>query len=516
MTFLFLLVCLISNSCSKDNDLFNDAVQKNIEEQILEENDNDKQIIEEENDIVIDNEISTEIKAFPSAVGAGAFASGGRGGKVLHVTTLEDGNYEGTLRWALTREFPRIVVFDISGNIKLKTGITLYKENNNLTIAGQTAPYGGITIEAPTIGFYKMNNVIVRYIRFVNTDWLINGVSHSVFTASGTNNIIVDHCSFRYSVRSSGVSFQDDNDQTDGQGQVTIQKSIVGDCYTGMLVGANAVSDQRIVLAGTNSVVKNLFVNVSHRFPNVSGNATVEVVNNVVYNYNARLTNLFNESRTNIIGNYYKKGKTSYTNYGARFKIGDYLTGISYTDPLIYIDGNIVNDDWLPLSVGDDNWKNVVLWEEPSSRNQPAPNKYRAETPFTISSDQFEILNAEDAYTLVINDVGANRFAFGDGRYGFYLDEVDKSYIDDVRNDTGLTLNKDGNYIDKTDVSSLKYPIIPVNIRSEDYDKDRDGMPDEWEIFNGFNDKFDDSKEDLDGDGYTNIEEYLNLVDATE
>lgn len=502
--FIFML------GCASDSDLISSVLE--------EKTTSDAELVPDEvfSDYVLDQVVSSELRAFPMAEGAGAYATGGRGGKVLHVNTLDDGDYEGTFRWALNQDYPRIIVFDISGTIKLNDYLFLYSNNNNLTIAGQTAPKGGITVEGPTIGFWKMNNVIIRYIRFVNTSYFDKGVKGASFSGSGCNNLILDHCSFRYSVGTSCVSFQDDADKIDGQGNITIQRSILGDSTTGMLVGSVANDDDRVVLAGSNSVIDNLFINISHRFPNVSGNAKVEVINNVVYNYLHRLSSLFNESRTNIIGNYYKAGATSNANYGANFQLGTYLGAESiYNLPKAFIFNNIIKDKYKKLQVGDDNWDNVVLWYE---WNKTTPtyniNEYKLTNkqedlgPLTIESP-------EEGYKFVITNVGANVTLKANGSIEFFLDDVDSLYIDDVTNDGRKSIDEksDYSYIDNTDRSQLLYPDLISYTRSDNYDTDRDGIPDVWERAMKYKVGEDDSSLDADGDGYTNIEEYLNLVD---
>jgi len=334
-----MLIAFLLFSCNNE-ELFIETDQQTIVEETdetPEETGGDEDTSND--DVVLDEVVSTSLKAFPLAEGAGALVSGGRGGKVIHVTTLEDGDQEGTFRWALSQTYPRIVVFDVSGTIVLNDYLFINGENNNLTVAGQTAPFGGITVQGPTVGFWKMNNVILRYIRFVNTTYFDKGQKKgAAFTGSGCNNMIVDHCSFRYTVGTSCVAFQDDNDQTDGQGNITIQNSIIGDSSTGMLIGAVATNDARSVLAGKNSVLNNLFINISHRFPNVSGNGDAEIINNVVYNYLHRLVNVFNESKVNIIGNYYKGGATSYAEYAGNFRLATYLgESSSFNSPKAYI-----------------------------------------------------------------------------------------------------------------------------------------------------------------------------------
>jgi hypothetical protein len=450
--------------------------------------------------------------AFPSARGAGAYTSGGRGGTVIHVTNLNNSG-AGSLREALLQTYPRIIVFDVSGTIDLTSPIYLDNTHSNVTIAGQTAPEGGITIEGQAIGFFKTENVIFRYVRIVSKHWLQTSTNAAAITFSGGNNVIVDHISARYVVGTSCISTQEDNDTNNGQGQITIQKSLFGDSTTGMLMGA-IVQHPRNTYAGTNSCLNNFFINISHRFPNVSGNADAESINNVVYNYLNRHTSMFNNSRTNIIGNYYKGGAQSVAAYGDGSRLGVYLSGVTYNSPQAFVSENRIESVNTDLISGEDNWDNVYEWYTTTDINYTYDQTpYKINSQLSLLGEPINILSANSAFNYVLNDVGANKTLDASGNIVNYIDAVDAAYISDALNGTSNTTTQSG-YVDNTVEANLTYPTIPNNTRPANYDTDNDGMPDTWETANSLNPNVaDDDGYDLSSE-YTNVEMFINSVDT--
>src|SRR5690606_21148840 len=201
MLWIFAIFTIMS--CSKDSDLFYQSIEKEISENIGE-NDNDKNQsdpppVEEPSDSVpnIDDEVSSTLKAFPSAFGGGAYASGGRGGRVYHVTNLNDSG-SGSLRWALSQPRPATIVFDVSGVINIRSWLVI--SGKDLTIAGQTAPEGGITITSTNYSRLRMesiNNLIIRYIRVRPMETPDD--AFEIYSNTGVgSNIMLDHMSLSY------------------------------------------------------------------------------------------------------------------------------------------------------------------------------------------------------------------------------------------------------------------------------------------------------------------------------
>ena len=144
-------------------------------------------------------EVCAQVPAFPGAEGFGRFASGGRGGRVLAVTTLADDG-PGSFRAAVREKGPRTIVFRVSGTIRLDSELVV--REGDLTVAGQTAPGDGVCLRNASFRL-DADNVIVRHLRFRLGDE--RHAADDAFSANGTRrrmprNIIVDHCSMSWAV----------------------------------------------------------------------------------------------------------------------------------------------------------------------------------------------------------------------------------------------------------------------------------------------------------------------------
>lgn len=458
---------------------------------------------------------SLPVPAFPGAEGAGAFVTGGRGGTVLHVTSLADDGSTGTLRWALTQNYPRIIVFDVSGIIDTNAMWDIAIPPN-VTIAGQTAPEGGITIRH-RYGIYlkRSSNIIMRYLRF-EFDQFRDGTTttRTALYVDGNDGLIIDHCEFRFAGNTTALSVWDDNYR---QGNVTVQRSHLSNSQTGSLAGGAASSTTRRNYAGTNTFHHNLFTHVSHRFPNMDGNGFFEVINNVNYNPYFRGATVYNTSEVNYVGNYSRKYSGSSYPAMHALNIGEYLFSYQFpeNDFRIYTNNNRWEASGATYDKDYTSWTGVVFRHPESSglaTRQASESPWRTMTRFDPLGIPVTEQDPLVAFNSIVADVGANKYLNADGTYGVYLDTVATRYIDDAVNATCATCSG----ATRPDVTnrSILYYNLPTNTRPAGYDTDNDGMPDTWETANGLNNSIDDSVgNDLDPN-YTNIEMFINSVDS--
>jgi pectate lyase len=443
------------------------------------------------------------VPAFPGAQGFGALAKGGRGGKVIKVTTLADDG-PGSFRAAVTATGPRIVMFDIAGTIELKSRIIVQgAERSNLTIAGQSAPGDGVQLKGYDLTIANgVRDVIIRYMRFRPGFTADNeGEKFSLMffgtKAAPVENIVVDHCSFSWA--------PDDTGMWDVVRNATWQWNIFGEAMFHDYPNAKPIS--RGMIIGTEdgigneqyniSVHKNYFATNGQRNPYISGSGPYEFVNNVVYNWEAFGTQLGVRSgvlKANLIGNVYKPGPALKTD-------GRYPVGIDFNEnqaQSVYVKDNIgpyrtssAQAEWDIMGTGVVPAANVQrdYWRVPAS-----PTQQRT-TPWPAATVPAQAVNSNMLADLLFKDVGATRPK---------RDAHDAKMISDFFNLGGeirLASKKDTVWPALRSAAPLK-------------DTDGDGMPDTWETQYGLNPSdASDGNKDADGDGYTNIEEYLNATD---
>jgi len=459
----------------------------------------DETISTQEGNVTVNITEYGELKAFPSAYGGGAYTKGGRGGKVIHVTNL-NASGSGSLREALLSTGSRTIVFDVSGNINLQ-GSDIYVEGhsrNNLTVAGQTAPRGGITFTNGTIYFDTVDNVVIRYIRGRPAQSTSGEVAQGdAFIFWGSNDVILDHVSISFG--GDQASTFNPNTVNSSQKRQTLQRSLIADSFTGIIMGGG--QDHGYNTVDNISFLNNLLVDITHRTPNFSGDGSFESINNVIYNWSWRLINLNGGmAKLNHIANYHKRGRATEQMLIAENANKIQLTN-SATRPLVYTKGNFYNG----LLSGDFNENNQVIWTN-FSGSTPMASSYFTDNQFSLLGAPLNFKSAKDAYVDVIANVGANAYFDDNGNKQHYQDDYDSSKIYNVQNDISR--------INNPDYASWVIPSLPNNNRQSNYDSDRDGMADNWEVANGLNpNDSSDGNRDRNDDGYTNLEDFLNQVD---
>ena len=437
--------------------------------------------------IITDSVLSQDQLAFPGAQGFGAYAKGGRGGKVLYVTNLNDEG-PGSLRWAVEQVGSRTVVFAISGTIELKNRLNI--ENPYITIAGQTASGDGICLKGETLRI-ATHDVIIRYLRVRLGDGMHGQGSlqgKDAISISEGKNIIIDHCSSSWSL---------DEVLSASTGDPTLTDVTVQWCY--ITEGLNPSNHgYGSLIRGTGgarySFLNNLYAHHRGRSPR-PGNYSVnnhikdpkgfllDFRNNVIYNWGGGYAGYNNDSESitklNYVGNYLIPGANSENNGIA------YRTGSPYNKSYFagnYYDGYKPENQW-DLVKYNDSWTEEVIKE------------YKKTSPF--ETGPVTTLDAVEAYEAVLKSGGATLPK---------RDPVDHRIIEEVKSRTGKIIASQedvGGWPELKNATTL-------------LDTDHDGMPDTWEIAKKLNpNDASDGNFDRDSDGYTNLEEYINGIDAS-
>lgn len=414
------------------------------------------------------------LPAFPGAEGFGANTPGGRGGRVLFVTNLDDSG-PGSFRAACEAEGPRTIVFRVSGTIALQSDIIV--RNPYLTIAGQSAPGDGICLRDHTFGV-ATHDVIVRYLRGRLGDES-KSQSDGLDILNGSRDVIFDHCSATWSVDeclslSGNVS------------NITVQWSLIGESLRKSVHAKGPHGYGSLSRAnGPVSWHHNLWIHNDARNPRLGDNygrgptfPTFDVRNNVIYGFGGTASGLTQgKLKINYVANYLRAGPDSTAK--TPMTIGP------NSDITLYLEGNVY--DGHPDFTAD-NTKFVSAYEIDGKRQVQLTT-----TPFEVAP--VKTVPAAEALELVLASVGASLPK---------RDAVDARLVDQVRTRAGRMINS------QKEVGGwpeLKTGPVPA-------DQDNDGLPDEWEKANGLNaGNAADSALDSDKDGYTNLEEYLNATD---
>lgn len=467
------------------------------------------------------------LAAFPGAEGHGRETTGGRGGKVYVVTSLEDDNKVGTLRYGIEnlRE-ARTIIFRVSGTIHLKN--TLKIKFGDLTIAGQTAPGAGICIaDYPFV--IAANNVILRFMRFR----VGNGVTltDGNFEPDGLGGmeckkVIVDHCSISWSV--------DECCSVYGCENSTIQWCIVSESlrnaghskgkhgYGGNWGGAKA------------SYHHNLMAHHESRVPRLGPRAFtqdreyMDLRNNVFYNWAGHGCYGGEGMKVNIVNNYYKPGPATPANKPVSYRIAQigirtesYIQSFPAAAPMLhkwgqfYVNGNVIEGN---KEVTADNWTKGIYEQIDNSKcDNLFDDKVKKEIKLSVplETDIVTTHTAEQAFKQVLLYAGCS----------YKRDIIDERIVEETRKGTATykgSVSQDASQLPglidmPSDVmpKGATSPWPDLKMESPKTDTDGDGIPDEWEIKYNLNpnDASDGNKKTIDIHGqYTNLEMYINSL----
>lgn len=460
-----------------------------------------------------------QVTAFPSAEGGGMYTSGGRGGVVYYVNTLEDNNVgdpslrEGSLRWCINQQEKRTILFNISGTIRLNKALPIL--NGDLTIAGQSAPGDGICVaDYPVI--VSADNVIVRYMRFRMGDLKITPKeSDGADVLSGRKNkdIIIDHCSVSWSTDECSSFYDNEN--------FTMQWCIISESlrlsghskgphgYGAIWGGVNATFHHNL-LAHHDSRVPRLGPGTKH-----AGTDITDVRNNVFYNWNGEGCYGGEAMHVNLINNYYKTGPATSSRIANRIIAISTNKGTRGFERIkdvwgkYYISGNILphND-----AITKNNWLGVDVIV---GKNK---NDLRLLEPLTVNK-----ITTHDAYTAyekVLKYAGCSNVR----------DQIDNRIIDETTNGMAQFIGRSKYNGEGGTWKSLQYPrrgiidsqsdlnLTPDNTNWSAWpelksntpliDKNRDGIPDNW-LESNYPEK---KANDITKEGRTYLELYLNNI----
>lgn len=470
--------------------------------------------------------------AFPDAEGYGRFARGGRGGRVVHVTSLADYTSSetpipGTLRFAIIEETgPRTIVFDVSGIITLESRLVL--SSPYVTIAGQTAPGKGICLKKWTMGMSGADDAIIRFIRSrpgrtlqsITVDHYKNGTPGAPIMATaavsvdgmgmqGSSHSIIDHCSISWTIDEAFSSRSAKN--------ITLQRTLISEALNKALhpnyiflddlggtehgyaasVGGDIGSFHHNVLAhcyGRNwSMAGGLDTNA-----NFAGR--LDFTNNVVYNWGSRTTD-GGAMEVDFVGNYYRPGAgTTLVPWALTMNHEDDFGG----SQRCHFSGNVM-PGYFDESNQTAGRRSVVSNGVPTP-----PYETFVASPFFPSFVTTQ--SALGASMNVLSDVGCNQPILDDHDARVIRETVDGTYTY-----SGSVTGKPGFPDVETDVGG--WETYPEEYRRPDWDTDDDGLPDWLERLLGTNPNsttgdFSESNDDTDDDGYTAIEDYLNWMAA--
>jgi pectate lyase len=420
----------------------------------------------------------SQVPAFPGAEGAGAQSMGGRGGRVLRVTNLDDSG-PGSFRAAIEAAGPRTIIFDIGGTIRLSKPVVV--RHGRVTIAGQTAPGGGITLRDQPFRI-AADDVIVRFIRSrLGNDSGIEG--DSIWVSSG-RRIILDHVSASWSTDETlSVSSTYRRSQDDLR-DVTVQWSIIAESLCRRRGSAERHCFGTLAMASRGARISfhhNLWAHHAGRMPRLGSYLSpaqdgaggfFDVRSNVFYNWGGRQAG-------------YNAGPPARVSYN--FSDNVYITGPSSRGRIIFDERNSLASGWFSGNSID----GIIPSDQFAHVAGGGRTGFRLSRPLVMPPVSRTPARAVLERALV--SAGASRTR----------DSVDARIVASVRNRRGQIID-----------SQHQVGGWPQLARGTPWkDSDSDGMPDEWERRIGLNPHdARDGNMDRNVDGFTNVEEWLNSL----
>jgi len=426
--------------------------------------------------------------AFPGAEGFGKYARGGRGGDVYHVTNLHDDGPGSLRRGVDTAGGPRTIVFDVGGTIQLKTPLEI-KDKSRLTIAGQTVPGKGITIRDHAMTIKNCADMVVRYLRLRLGDKNKGDSSgEDVMTVDYNDQLILDHLSLSWGI--------DGNSDYRGNKNMTLQWLLYAEALHDTIhyEGApHAMCTSLRDCHGNTTLHHNVYSTSRSRHATIGGGSgrkgfahvLVDYRNCVDYNWQG--TTNFGGMKINVVNNYYKPGPCSDpTRPPIQMKDGD------TTKARGFMSGNYF--EGMPGSFNNDNYS-AVIYTNTGNYMSTTRAQWEWKQPFSPNGFQPYTQTAQQAYQACLRYAGCS----------LTRDTVDERIVNNIATGKGQLINS------QEDVGG--WDDYPEVARPQGWDIDGDGMPGEWEKQHGLDPASPaDGNGDLDHDGFTNLEEYLNSL----
>lgn len=439
-------------------------------------------------------------RAFPGAEGGGMYVTGGRGGRVIHVTNLNDSG-AGSLRAAVNESGPRTIVFDVAGIIELESQLRI--KNGNLTIAGQTAPGDGICIKNYST-VVEADNVIVRFVRFRLGNKVLNTDGEDCIWGRRQRDIILDHCSMSWSIDECASFYGNEN--------FTMQWCILTESlkdsnhpkgehgYGGIWGGKNASFHHNMLANHDSRNPRFDHPQIYENPDNPARRGNVDYRNNVVFNWGSNNTYGGEGGWFNLVNNYYRQGADS-RDRGYFYDVNGIYTSknIDYGYPELYVSGNVYVE--YPEFAAD----NLLglYWHDDKTNDTPS-DAVILTAPLGIGGPYGETVytsthSAYDAFDAVCDFGGAS----------LVRDEVDARAARDAKAGTGAIIDL------PSEVGGWPEYAATDEELSAAKDSDGDGMPDWFETEFGLDpvNASDGNSKSLDSYGrYTNLEMYLHYI----